>query len=83
MVMQCLNFLDPKECDLNNYTNDSSNGCVLEVDLEYPKELNELHNGYPLAPEKIEIKREMLSDYQLKIANLYKISIGNVRKISA
>ena len=83
MVMQCLNFLDPKEFDLNNYTNDSSNGCVLEVGLEYPKELNELHNGYPLAPEKIEIKREMLSEYQLKIANLYNISIGNVRKISA
>ena len=70
MVMQCLNFLDPKEFYLNRYTNDSSNGCVLEVDLEYPKELSELHNGYPLAPEKIEIKREMLSEYQLKIANL-------------
>ena len=37
MVMQCLNFLDPKEFDLNKYTNGSSNGCVLEVDLEYPK----------------------------------------------
>ena len=37
-----------------------------EVDLEYPKELWELHNNYPLAPDKIEIKREMLSDYELK-----------------
>ena len=26
-------------------------GCVLEVDLEYPKELRELHNDYPLAPD--------------------------------
>ena len=28
-------------------------GCILEVDLEYPKELHNLHNDYPLAPERI------------------------------
>ena len=27
-------------------------GCFLEVDLEYPEELHELHNDFPLAPEK-------------------------------
>ena len=31
--------------------------CILEVDLEYPKELHELHNDYPLAPESIEINK--------------------------
>ena len=35
---------------------------VLE-DIQYPKELHELHNDYPLALYKIEIKREMLCDY--------------------
>ena len=25
---------------------------ILEVDLEYPEEFHELHNDYPLAPEK-------------------------------
>ena len=54
--------------------------CVPEVDLEYPKEFRELHNDYPLAPGKIEIRREM-SDYQLKIADLYNIPIGNVKKL--
>ena len=44
-------------------------------------ELRELHSDYPLAPDKIEIKREMLSEYQLKIADLYNISIGNVLKL--
>ena len=35
----------------------------------------------PLAPDKIEIKREMLSYYQLKIADLYNIPIDNVKKV--
>ena len=30
--------------------------CILEVDLEYPKELHNLHNDYPLAPENIKLK---------------------------
>ncbi|PFX18050.1 hypothetical protein AWC38_SpisGene17607 [Stylophora pistillata] len=29
--------------------------CILEVDLEYSKELHDLHNDYPLAPERIMI----------------------------
>ena len=28
---------------------------MLEVDLEYPKELHDLHNDYPLAPERLKI----------------------------
>src|ERR1043165_5429652 len=27
--------------------------CILEVDLEYPHELHDIHNDYPLAPESI------------------------------
>ena len=27
--------------------------CTLEVDLEYPKELHDLHNDHPLAPESM------------------------------
>ena len=57
------------------------NDVFLKVDLEYPKELQELHNDYLLATDKIAIKKEMLSDYQLKIANLYNIPIDNVKKL--
>ena len=28
--------------------------CILEVDLEYPKKLHNLHNDYPLCPERVE-----------------------------
>ena len=54
-------WIDPKEFDLNKYISNSPKGCALEVDLEYPKELRKLHNDYPLASDKIEIKREILS----------------------
>ena len=56
-------------------------GCFLKIDLEYPKELRELHNDYPLAPDKIEIKIEILPNYQLKIAEFYNIPIGNVKRL--
>ena len=31
--------------------------CILEVDLEYPKSLHDLHNDYPLAPEQIVVNK--------------------------
>ena len=58
------------EVNLNKYTSNSSKGYVLEINLEYPKELHEIHNDYPLAPDEIEIEREMLSEYHMKIADL-------------
>ena len=56
-------WIDPKGFDLNKYTNNSSKGCILKVDLEYPIELRELHIDRLVAPDKTEVKREMLYDY--------------------
>ena len=49
--------------------------------LEYPKKLRKLHIVYYLAPDKIGIKREILSKYQLLIADIYEVSIGNIKKL--
>ena len=73
-------WIDAKQFDLNKYTSNSSKGCVFKVDFEYPEELRKLHNNFPLAPDKIESKREMFSDYQLKVGDLYNIHTGNVKK---
>ena len=72
-------WIDPNQFDLNKYTSNSSKEFVLDVDLEYLKELWQLHNDYPLAPDKIETRREMLSEYKLKIVDLYNVPIGNVK----
>ena len=42
--------IDKIKQKLMNIKSNSSTGYVLEVDLEYPQELHDIHNDYPLAP---------------------------------
>ena len=56
-------------------------GYFLEVDLDYPNELHELHNDYPLAPEKLAVSNDMLLAYCKKIADKYNIKVGDVKKL--
>ena len=56
-------------------------GYFLEVDLDYPDELHELQNDYPLDPEKIAVSSEVLSEYCKEITGKYEIKIGNVKKL--
>ena len=44
---------------MNKYEleNWEKHSCILEVDLEYLKSLHDLHNDYPLAPEKIKVNK--------------------------
>ena len=73
--------IGPKRFDLKKRFSNSSKGCICEVDLEYPEELHELQNYYPLVSHKIKIKREMLPEHQLRIVDSYNISIGNVQNL--
>ena len=74
-------WIGPKTFNLSKYAGNSSKRCVLEVDLEHLKELHESNKDSPLAPHKTEIRREILSDYELKIADLYNIFIVNVKRL--
>ncbi|XP_035216942.1 uncharacterized protein LOC118190344 [Stegodyphus dumicola] len=40
---------------------DAEEGCILEVDLEYPRELHDDHSDYPLAPEQVVVTPDMWS----------------------
>ena len=59
-------FLSQEEIDdlrVMDVPDDGPTGYILEVDLCYPHELHDLHNDYPLAPEKITVTKHMLSPY--------------------
>ena len=44
---------------------------ILEMDLEYPDNIHKHDDDYPLAPEVMEIKTDMLSEKQLRLRRLY------------
>ena len=64
-----------------NIKSNRSTGYIRELDLEYPQKLYDIHTYYPLAPEKINIPKEQLSKYCLKIANVHNITTGVVKKL--
>jgi len=49
-------FIWMDENDLENWR-EFSDGCILEVELEYPKKLHDSHNEYPLAPERLSFNK--------------------------
>ena len=59
-------MIDSKYFSLDNYSNHSPKGCFLETDLDYPGDMHDLPNYYPLLGEKIEVRKEVLSDYLLQ-----------------
>ena len=57
---KCLKNIDNFE--VKSISENSSKGYILEADLEYPDELHVLHNDLLLAPEKLAIPYDMLSN---------------------
>ena len=58
LPISCFEWMTDKELE-NLFNNQiiqvwEKTPCILEVDLEYPEELHDLHNDYPLCPERVE-----------------------------
>ena len=67
--------------DIMSISGKGSIGYFLEVDLEYPDELHELYNNFPLVPEKMAVSSDMLSKYSKKFTDEYKIKVSDVKKL--
>ena len=52
-------------------------GYILEVDLEYPEELHDLHDTYPCAPEKFKIEEKYLSEHQKELGRGCGVKFGS------
>ena len=70
---------DEKNFNMSNYSGEK--GCIIECDLEYPENLHDEHNMYPLAPEKILVEKDMLSPYCNEILDEFKIQKTTCKKL--
>ena len=61
---------------------DQPTGYFVEVDLEYPDELHDLHSDYPLATERLEVDIGMVSDKQRELREVYDMpNVNNCTKL--
>ena len=54
-----------------DWNENDDNAYILEVDLEYPKEIHDEHSDYPLAPENMNITENLLSNHQRELHRHY------------
>ena len=69
------------EFDVMSINEKSPTGYFLEADLKYSDKLHELHNDYPLYPEKLALSRDMSSKYCKQIADKNEIKVGDIQKL--
>ena len=71
----------PTEEQIMKMKPNSKKGWILEVDLEYPEELHDWHNNYPLAPEKKAIIPDKMSEYQQRLMADLDLTMLNTEKL--
>jgi len=66
-----LSQIEIAEFDLMSIPAYGDMGYIVECDLEYPKNLHDLHSNYPLASEHLTVSSDMLSEFcnQIKVQN--------------
>ncbi|KAK3920159.1 Chaperone protein3, chloroplastic [Frankliniella fusca] len=69
------------EFDPRKISAESDTGYLFEVDLDYPSDLHDAHNDYPLAPEHVEPAYRKLSKLQKKLIRDFGLSEKSTKKL--
>ena len=64
---------------MNNTFGDE--GYILEVDLIYPSHLHTRHNDFPLAPEKLNVKKLQLSQFCDNLKQRLQLGDSSIEKL--
>ena len=67
---------------IKNYDEDSDKGYILEVDIEYPRELHDVHSDLPFLPERMKIykcTKLVCNLYDKKLCCSYKIVKASIK----
>ena len=67
--------------DVGRISDDSKTSYILEVDLQYPEDLHDLHSDYPLAPENVTVTEDMLSPYSKNLLESLGMKPAKVSKL--
>ncbi|XP_041369386.1 uncharacterized protein LOC121383434 [Gigantopelta aegis] len=78
---ECVSPQDLENLDVSSIPDNSDVGYILEVDLEYPKDLHDNHNDYPLAPESMTVTDNMLSQHSQELKKKLCIKAQPVKKL--
>ena len=62
------------------YNKESDEGCFLEVDVQYPEKIDEIHNDLSFLPERMKIKKIGKVVTNLRDKNEYVIHIRNLKQ---
>ena len=68
-----------KDINWKNVPDDGPFGFIVECDLDYPTQIHKVHNDYPLAPEKVAITVNMLSEKQAELHRHYSFNRSSVQ----
>ena len=66
---------------IKNYDENGDNGYILEVDIEYPKNLHTLHSDLPFLPERMEINKYIKLACTVQDKENYAINISALKQV--
>ena len=65
---------------IKNYDEDTDKGSILEVDVEYPKNLHDLHSDLPFLPERMKVNKCSEPVCNLYDKNIYVVHIRSLKQ---